>query len=404
MNTSTKVLLYTSKTLSNGEHPIMLRIIKDRKPIYKSIGLSCSKTFWDFETNLPKKKHPLKLELDILISKKVNETNRAILNLENEGKYFSVDMVKNKLNKAFSKITVFQFFDTEINCLTKANRIGYANVFKDSKRALMKFRAGKDLTFADINVKFLNDFENWHAERGVATNSISVYLRPLRTLMNKAIAEGYCPAEIYPFKAYIISKLHTETFKRALTREQIRKLSEVKVKDDSKLFHSKNYFLFSYYVMGMNFSDMAFLKWSNIREERLHYERVKTGGNHNVKLLPPAVEILNYYKENYLQSQKDFVFPILNESHSTSQSVNNRIKKVLKQTNSDLKEIARLAKVDFHLTTYVARHSWATILKRSGISTSVISEGLGHTTEKTTQIYLDSFENETLDDANQVLL
>jgi integrase len=401
---SAKILLYTSKILSNGEHPIMMRIIKDRKPKYVATGKSCSKELWDHKTNRPKSRHPYKRELDILINTKLKEADKTILGYESDEKYFSSEVIKNKLKKNFSKITVFQCYDLEIDKLEKASRIGYANVFKDSKRALVNFRKGKDLMFVDITVRFLNDFEAWFSEKGVAGNSISVYMRALRKIMNSAISEGYCPPEVYPFKAYNISKLNTATDKRAITKEQIKKIIEVEVKEDSRLFHSKSYFLFSFYNMGMNFTDMAFLKWTDIREDRLYYKRAKTRLNYNIKLLLPALEILKYYKENYSSSLSNFVFPILNESHATAKSISYRIEKVLRHTNSDLKEIGKVAGLEVPLTTYVARHSWATILKRAGTKTSVISEGLGHTTEKTTQIYLDSFENETLDEANKALL
>jgi integrase len=276
-------------------------------------------------------------------------------------------------------------------------------VFKFTKTALTKFRNGRDFLFADVTVKFLNDFEAWFAQRGVTGNSISVYMRTLRKLMNSAINEGGLAPEIYPFKSYKISNLSSDTVKRAITKEQIKKIMEVRVPEESSLIHSQKFFSFSYYVMGMNFTDMAFLKWKDIREGRVYYRRVKTGLNYNVKLLLPAIDILDYYKAS-VPFETEFVFPILNETHASAKSKNYRIKKILKRTNYDLKEIAKLAGLDVALTTYVARHSWATILKKNGFSTSVISEGLGHTTEKTTQIYLDSFENETLDHANRSLL
>jgi len=398
---SIKIVLYTQKILANGEHPIMLRIIKDRKPTYLSIGKSCSKILWDFKENAPKKKHPFKHELDMLLAKKIREASKIILDFENEERYFSGEAIRNKLQKTFSKISVYQFFDVEIERLTKANRIGYARVFKDTKRELMRFRGGKDFQFADVNVKFLNDFEAQFAERGVANNSISVFMRTLRKLINSAITEGYCPAEIYPFKAYNISKLTSPTIKRALTKEQMKKIIATEVTPGSSLFHSKNYFLFSFYNRGMNFTDLAFLKWSDIRDERLHYVRKKTGQHYNIELLPPSKEILEYYQSD---TRGEFVFPILNEGHRTAISIHNRTKKMLRQTNQDLKEIAKMADINVPVTTYVARHSWGTILKRNGISTSIISEGYGHTTERTTQIYLDSFENQTLDEANRALL
>jgi integrase len=154
--------------------------------------------------------------------------------------------------------------------------------------------------------------------------------------------------------------------------------------------------------MGTNFTDLAQLKWTNIQNERLKYIRAKTNKPYDVGLLPPALEILKYYKNNDINNE--FIFPILNEFHDTAIRIKNRIHKVLKQTNDDLKEIATLAGIDVNLTTYVARHTYATVLKYSGVSTSVISEALGHDSEKTTQIYLDSFQNDVLDKANKNLL
>jgi integrase len=136
---------------------------------------------------------------------------------------------------------------------------------------------------------------------------------------------------------------------------------------------------------------------------RLKYIRAKTGKHYNIKILAPALEILNWYLEHYPESE--YIFPILDQSkHKTATQKDNRITKISKEVNKDLKEIALKAEIDFNITFYVARHSWATILKRSGVSTSVISEAMKHDTERTTQIYLDSFENDILDEANENLL
>jgi integrase len=123
-----------------------------------------------------------------------------------------------------------------------------------------------------------------------------------------------------------------------------------------------------------------------------------------IQLLDPAIEILNYYRPMTLKSNDNYVFQILNESHNTPKSIDNRIDKVLKLVNADLKIIGEKAEIEEKLTTYVARHSAATIMKRSGISQSIISETLGHTSEKTTRIYLDSFEDETIYEATKSLI
>jgi site-specific recombinase XerD len=121
-------------------------------------------------------------------------------------------------------------------------------------------------------------------------------------------------------------------------------------------------------------------------------------------LLDPAMKILNFYKKTKNDPENHYIFPILNQTHITEKSKDYRIKKIITKTNKDLKDIGIKAEITEHLTTYVARHTYATVLKKSGISTSLISEMMGHDSEKTTQIYLDSFENSVLDEANKSIL
>jgi integrase len=149
---------------------------------------------------------------------------------------------------------------------------------------------------------------------------------------------------------------------------------------------------------------MAFLKWRDIQKERLNYIRRKTKENFTIGLLDPAKEILEYYKQSCCCDKDGYIFPILSDSYKTARSIDYRIDRMLKIVNSDLKKIAISAKIEIRLTTYVARHSFATIMKRNGISTTMISEALGHESEKTTQIYLDSFENAVLDEASRAIL
>jgi integrase len=152
----------------------------------------------------------------------------------------------------------------------------------------------------------------------------------------------------------------------------------------------------------MNFRDMATLKWKQVIKDRVIYTRLKTGKMMQFKLLAPALEILEKYKSQRGGEKDDFVFPILNKhEHTTPQQISNRINRVLRQVNA---ELTQAAKVPVHLTTYVARHTYATVLKQSGISTGVISEALGHKGEKITQTYLKSFSNEVIDEANSLLL
>lgn len=402
---SVKILLRTSKVLKNGEYPIVLRVIKDRKAKFIYTGLSCAKSLWDFKANKPSKKHPNKFELDLFISSKMAEAQNVILELENNNKEYSSEHIKRKYRISNKKMTVFNFLDNIIEDLMKVNKIGNANVYKDCKRALSRYRKGVDLNFNDIDVSFLKKFERSFLERNVTGNSISVYMRSLRSVFNRAISEGYCKKELYPFDEYKISKLMTNTNKRALTREQIQKIIDMDLSQFPELIDAKNIFLFSFYNRGINFTDIAMLKKENIQNDRLHYVRAKTGKSYNIYLLEPAQVILDYYFDFFEQSKRGYIFPILDKrKHCTAIQIDNRIEKMNKIINKKLKIIGTKIDLKLPLTTYVARHSYATIMKRSGVPTSIISESLGHDSERTTQIYLDSFENEMLDNANKAIL
>jgi site-specific recombinase XerD len=400
---STKVLLRVAKTLKNGEHPIVIRVTKDRKSKFIFTGQSCHPDLWDFKNNKPKSKHPNRSILELYITKKTSEAQNLILEFENNNEVYTSDSFKKVFKATSKKLTFFAFCQQKIDDLLDRNKVGNANVYKDCLRALKKFRNNSDLFFSDVDVVFLNKFEQDFSKRGVSNNTISVYMRTIRSLFNKAISEKIIKRGIYPFEEYKVSKLNTATEKRALTKAQIDSIKALNLVDDTRIKDSKNYFLFSYYAWGMNFTDMAFLKWENIESNRLKYTRAKTGKQYNIGLLDPAIEILNYYKQ-FKKANGSYVFPILNTSHVTAMQIDNRIAKMNKAVNKELKEIANKANIDFRLTTYVARHTYATIMKRGGISTSIISESLGHGNEKITQVYLDSFENNVLDEASKTIL
>lgn len=293
-------------------------------------------------------------------------------------------------------------------CPCGIGSLGTAKCYFDLKNSIRTFilKDGRtDLTFRDITVSFLKKYEADFKSRGTTDNGISFYMRTLRAVLNRAIAEGACKKDIYPFNTYKISHLSTKTIKRAISKAEIELIRNFACEPGSQLHRSKNIFLFSYYNRGINFSDIAMLKWDNIKANRLTYTRLKTDKYYNILLLDPALEILAFYRDSNYRDKDSYIFPILDEHrHNTPVSIQNLVHKVLGQTNKDLKSIGEQLGITTPLTTYVARHSYATVLKRSGISTSVISEAMGHDSERTTQIYLDSFENDVLDEASKALL
>lgn len=402
---SIKTLLFTSKTLKNGEHPIMLRITKDRKPKYISIGHSSSLELWDSAKDLPKKKHPLYKELVVIIEKRTNDAKISLLKLENEKDNFSADELKTKILRTTKKITLFQYLDLIVNELHATDRISYARSHKDLIRELKKFTKNKDLKFSDVSTFFLRGLEQDFKARGFKGNTAGIYFRTLRAVYNKAVKDGYARKDSSPFSEFSISHMKNKTQKRAILKTDVRKIEALKFEESTSLFHSRNFFLFSYYSSGINFLDVAKLTANNftVAGEKvfLNYTRSKTKKSFVVQLTPAALSIYNYYIANRCS---DFVFPFLDSnSHKTAQSVFNRLEKVKKAVNSDLQEMGKMADIPFDITTYVARHTFATVLKRTGVAVSKISEMMGHENESITQAYLAEFENEQLYEASLLL-
>ena len=396
-----KIILFTSKELKDGTSPIMLRLTKNRKRKYFALGYSCEKDQWDEENGLFKKNFPNSKRRNRILVKELFRAEDVLDRLVDLGKEFTLDDFRNEYIGVKSK-DVFLYFDKIIDELKKNGKIGNANAYQDSKRALSNFHKNKSLNFNEVDYPFLKKFENDFLQRGVKPNSISVYMRTLRALFNKAIKEKQCRESDYPFKEYTITHLKNETAKRAISKEEIQLIKNYEPPTGNQQEDSKNYFLFSYYAMGMNFTDMAKLKWSDISDGRINYIRSKTGKGYSIKILPPAQEILRFY--NKFNPNNSYVFPILNDSIITPERIKHTITIAIRLTNKHLKKIGQVVGIEKPLTTYVARHSWATVMKRSGVSTTIISEGMGHKSESITQVYLDSFENSTLDKANENIL
>ncbi len=175
--------------------------------------------------------------------------------------------------------------------------------------------------------------------------------------------------------------------------------------DESKhpeLALSKRLFVFSYYARGMNFYDMMKLMWSNIEDNRITYKRSKTKHHFSIEILEPARQILNSYQEKMSETQ--YVFPLLLSANMSPIQIENRKAKTLKKYNRDLKEIGRILGIQKPITSYVARHSYATNLRQVGVSPDIISQSMGHKNVGITMAYLRELDSETIDEANKKLI
>ena len=400
MSETVKVLCYRSKTLSNGEHPLMVCVCKDGKRKYQSLGISIKAEQWNFKTNQPKGKCPNRERIILLINEKINEIQKAVLDKRIAGKDFTAaTLIESTSSKDSSHKTVGEYYLTYIQNLKKEKRIRYAGMLEVSYNSFIKFNKHLDIPFSDIDVAWLKRYELWMKEQNLSVSTISTRIRHLRAVFNLAITEHSIKNDCYPFRTYKVSKLNRQTPKRAIAKKDIMRIMDYKGNSVIECL-AVDVFVFSYLNAGINFIDIAKLKHSNIVDNHLIYNREKTKKLINVPLQPKALEIIAKYQND----KSPYLFPILSPFHKTEVQIADRLHKVLAKINKHLKEIGVKLKLPIPLTTYVARQSYATVLKRAGVSTAIISESLGHSSERITQIYLDSFDNEQIDEAMKNLI
>lgn len=399
--TTVNVICYKYKPLKNKELPLKIKVSKDRKTRYINLGISVKQEHWDFEKNRPKAECPNKEFIEKLISNKISEVKSKIVELKSENKDFSATTLIKKVTKPATPITVDDLFKQHMSCLKEEQRTGYRFSIQQTYNSLLKFNKHLDIYFSEIDVSWLKGYERWLRKQGRAGNTIAIRFRNLRVVFNLAIEMEVVKPECYPFKKYKIAKLHQDTTKRALTKEDVQSVINYSTtRRDIYTRLAVNLFTFSYFMGGINFVDMAYLTRSNIINNRLIYKRKKTSKFINLPLQERALLIFKEYKD----ADNPYLFPILSSFHKTEQQKLNRLHKVITKVNKALKAIGEELNLPIKLTTYVARHSYATVLKRSGVPTSIISESLGHSSEKVTQIYLDGFENKQIDEAMKNLL
>jgi len=411
------VVYKVGKTLADGSHPFLIRITKDRKQVFRSTGLSLHSKHWNAKKQEIRRSYPEPQRSKLLddLRKwelKYSEAAEALADADERHDADAVLAEAIKGREALRRVKLLEFTDELVVNMETAGQIGNAGTYRDMRNQLAKFiykECGTpDIPFERMTVALCNKWENALRADGLRETTLSQRFRTLRAVLNKAIADGSMKLDTYPFARTVaekhkfsVGKFDVSTTKRAISREAIRRLEALAPSTD-RLRLAKDVFLFSFYCGGINFVDLAQLRWSNLETDeqggqRLRYERQKTGGRFSIKLVAPVAAIVAFYRLITHQGPDSYLFPILDRSsHQTRTQIKNRLHKVLGQVNQDLKELAPLAGIETPLTTYVARHSFATSLKRGGIATGLISEAMGHRSEAVTAIYLGSFESEAM--------
>jgi site-specific recombinase XerD len=407
-----KVLLHPTNKNKDGRRAIVLRLTINRIKYFIDLGFDVKLLKDQLDGGQIKANSGIKNrnKINASIAKKLSDAHEVLLDLDRKNLPVTIESFKKNFFKQKTKDYVIPYFENYISELEQKGRAGNASIYITVKNSLQKFRPNKSLRFSDIDLIFLRKYEQYLHSKGMVGNGISTYMRTLRALYNRAIGEDTADRNLYPFKntfnpnGYQISELETNTSKRAITLEEIKRIIDFDTKQLTAIHDARMYFIFSFLARGMNFTDMAHLNQENIINNRIYYTRAKTRGKQSTsfEILPQMQEILNYFKIH--PSKGDYLFPILDsKKHKTKQQQRDRIKTVLRRVNRKLKDIGDALEIEIPLSTYVTRHSWATLQKHQGEPEALISQGLMHNNVQTTQIYLKSFGNTPLDEMNKRL-
>jgi len=283
----------------------------------------------------------------------------------------------------------------QIRLMRNANRLGTALNYEKTMKNFAEFLGGVNLPFSAMTEQLIADYNAFLVQRGMVRNSISFYMRIMRAVYNKAVRQKLVE-QSHPF-----TEVYTgidRTRKRAVSETVISQLYKLKLAEGTPLALARDIFIFSYCTRGMAFVDIAYLKKENIQNGVICYARRKTGQLLSVRIEPSIQRII----DRYSSALSPYVFPILTSTET--KEAYEEYQTAINNHNRLLRRLSKMLPSGCKLTSYTSRHSWATAARNHNVPISVISQGMGHTSEQTTRIYLTMLENSVIDDANQGLI
>ncbi len=415
--TSVNIVLRSS--IKRGHHPgnLFLRVIHDRKVKTAATGYRLFAEEWDagqqriiYPENDPQRKAYLND-----VGEKISITHtvlQGIVNtLDRRGCYTAEDVIdKYQFRKGQSYL--LGYVEALASDLRKNEQYRLARAYQTVSRGLVKFNKIPDIPLSHINATMIRAFETDMMNRGLKPNTISYYMRNLQAIYNKAVAARRLPTPVVSPFAGVNTRVHPSA-KRALTAEDTTQLYKIDfdllLKQHPKgvlererienLRLSHRLFMFCFFAQGMSFIDMAYLRKENIRDGVCTYYRRKTRQQVEVKLNDGMKEVINAFASQVKDSP--YLFPFI---RGEGEAARRQYETALRTQNRRLKELAKLAGItDKTLSTHVARHSFATLVRGGGMPAGVISEMLGHSTERMTHNYFASFDQAYSEQAYHII-
>lgn len=329
-----------------------------------------------------------------IIRTDMERMRRIASDMTRQERVFTVDEMVGEYVRFVRQYSLFNFMGSIISLLRVRNRVRTAETYTSALSSFRRFRNGEDIVIDAINADIMEDYEAYLKQCGVVPNTTSFYMRILRAVYNRAVERG-AVEQCHPFR-HVYTGVG-KTVKRALPLSVIRRIKLLDLSALPQADHARDMFMMSFYFRGMSFIDMAFLRKTDLHCGYITYRRRKTGQKLMIKWTPDMQAILDKYPLN----PTDYLLPIIiNRSMPDRTSY----RRAGCNINYQLKKIAVMTGLTVPLTMYCARHSWASVARAKGVPVSIISEGMGHDSETTTRIYLESLDTSTVDRANDMIL
>ena len=401
MITSVKLMLNKSRILNNGSYPLVFQVIHNRRKKLLYTGYRMKEEVFDESegkimnglgstftaTEVVKMNRELR--------KMRNQIDIRIRQLERTREEFTVEdiLTQNAFGTGKSQFYLLRYINAQIERKQELKKVGMAAAYKSTRSSLAKFIGRPDVRMSEVDLAFVRRYEDFLYSNGASGNTVSYYLRNLRSLYNQAVTDGYHPRGEYPF-----AKAQTrpaKTVKRALSRTDMQNLADLNLENEPELEFTRDLYLFSFYAQGLAFVDIVLLKKTDICNGVLTYSRHKSKQLIRIVVTPQMQGVIDKYN-----TENEYLFPIISGEYASGYQ---KYRLALGRINRHLKKIAVVADIKVPLTTYTARHTWATLARDYGAPISVISAGLGHTSEEMTRVYLKDFDVSMLNQVNSIV-
>lgn len=379
------------------------QIIHRRRTCIFSRGMKLASAEWDPQLmqvvvppGSPRERRERLVGMQQTLRRETDDLAALIGHMECSGRPFSADDIAEAFRHRESLNLFFTFMLGLIDGLQSVGALRTAQTYRSALHSFTAFRGGRDIGLREIDALLIADYETWLKRRGVTLNTVSFYMRILRSVYNKAVERGLAEQR-YPFRNVYTGV--EKTVKRAVGIDVIRRLREYDLSAKPRYAFARDLFLLSFYLRGISFVDLAFLRKQDLADGVLNYRRRKTWQRMRIRWVPCMEEIVARYAPKTAGSP--YLLPILRPQSPQSEFA--QYHKALQQMNYALRRISEMLHIS-RLTTYVARHTWASTARRKNIPMAVICQGMGHESERTTRIYLSSLEHEAVDCANDLII